>query len=456
MIDAISFPITEILGKAEMVLSLFFSASFASFYKKKSSPGFIFFSFACMNCFLGILPSKLLMHSLLNEVTFSLVCLYLVVAAALQAGCIHDLLETMFRVFKGKSLKFYLALTALASFFPSKRVQKEMISFLKKKNVSADSSMNFLFPILFVLASSLTLMGCVTNLVADHICGEIMHGRHWGFFTYGPVSLSLFFVSFLFFFYVMRKQRRGWIAQVASGLSPIPGEHKEPHLMERSAVESKIETAHPLQGRALKNEEDAAKKRTRKSQTKIVTLLAFSLLLVLSLAGVPLVYTAPICAGILFLLGGFDRKGHASKLPWDIFLLVVAGFIFSHSMIETKLHLLIGQKLSFLQGEMALVTFFLFTSAVLSLMIPSIIAVSFLLPIAISLSASYDSSFIQLVGAAVTLGSFFLFPKKSIVSFEKRENYLDHHNALLKLQVLWISIVYFVFALHTYLLSVID
>ncbi len=449
MSETISFPLTEILGKAEMVLTLFITASLASIYKKKVSPGFIFFAFACLNCFWGILPSKLLMHSLVNEVTFALVCLYLVIMAALQAGCIHDILEALFRICKGKSLKFYLALTALASFFPSKRIQKEMISFLKKKNVSTDSSMNFLFPILFVLASSLTLMGSVTNLVSDHVCGEIMRGRHWGFFTYGPVSFSLFFVSFLFFFYVIRKQRRGWIAQLASGLTSSANDRKEQNVMERSSA-----LAVPVMGSGSGGSEKQQQKlQAPRSKTKWIALIAFCFLLVLSLAGVPLIYISPFCAGMLFLFGAFDKKGQMSKLPWDIFLLVVAGFIFCHSMIETKLHLIIGQKLSFLHGQTMLVTFFLFASALLSLVVPSIIAVSFLLPIAISLAAGYDSSFIQLLSAAVTLGSFFLFPKKSIVSFDKREDYLEHHYALIKLQGLWIGIVYFVFILHTFLLK---
>ena len=96
MADTVSFPLTDILGKAEMVFVLFIGAALSSFYKKKNSPGLIFFTFACICFFCGILPSKTLMHSLVNTVTFSLLCLYLVVIAALQTGCIQSILDFLF------------------------------------------------------------------------------------------------------------------------------------------------------------------------------------------------------------------------------------------------------------------------------------------------------------------------------------------------------------------------
>ena len=86
----------------------------------------------------GVLPSKLLMSSLVNKVTFSLLCLYLVILGALRTGCIENILESIFKASKGKSLKFYLGLTAFASFFPSRRIQKELSGFLRKKNAVAD------------------------------------------------------------------------------------------------------------------------------------------------------------------------------------------------------------------------------------------------------------------------------------------------------------------------------
>lgn len=455
MTDAVSFPIADVLGKAEMVFILFVAAVIASFYKKKPSPGLIFFTFACISCFCGLLPSKILMYSLVNKVTLSLVCLYLVIVAALQTGCIQDILGFLFKTCRGNTLRFYLSLTAIASFFPSKRIQKEMISFLRKKDLSSEIPFHFLFPVLFVLASSLTLMGSVTNLVSDHICGEILGGKHWGFFSYGPVAFSLFFVCFLFFFYVVKKQTKTMFEKSLAAPLPFPKENSsEKILMESHALSSSI---YPLEGGRLKQAKDLESRSSSTKNitktTRVGTTVVFCFLVCLTLVGVPLIVTSPISVAVLFFLGAFEKKEQASKLPWDIFLLVVASFIFCHAIIETKLYFFIAQKLQFLHGKFSVLTFFLFSSALLSLFIPCAMVVSFLLPIAITFGKSCEPAFMQLLVAAITLGSFFLFPKKSIISFQKKVNGSQEQLFLLKLQCMWIGIVYFVFIAHSFFIT---
>ncbi|MCX6990676.1 MAG: SLC13 family permease [Chlamydiae bacterium] len=456
MSDPFSFPMADILGKAESVFVLFVSACLSCFYKKKISPGLVFFTFACSMGLFGILPSKLLMSSLVNKVTFSLVCLYLVILAALHTGCIENILESIFKASKGKSLKFYIGLTAFASFFPSKRIQKELSGFLRKKNAVADNATHFLFPIFFVLASSLTLMGSVTNLVSDHITGEILGAKHRGFFTYGPISFSLFFASFLFFFYVIKMQaRQGLIARFVARLPYNKKERDVSPLMERSSItEIGDNFSSSASSRSFAHKHHGIEGYPFKFplRVRLGTMIIFLSMLGLTAFGLPLICVTPTCAVLLFFLGAFEKKAVFAKLPWDVFLLVIASFLFCHAFIETKLHLLIAYKLDFLQGMLPQVTFFLFASALLSLCIPSVMVVSFLLPIAICLVPSNSTSFMQLIIAAVTLGSFFLFPKKSIVSFDKRDHSLKQHATLIKLQLQWICIVYLVFIVHIFFL----
>ena len=456
MSDPFSFPMADVLGKAETVFILFISACLACFYKKKIRPGLIFFTFACSLGLFGIIPSKLLMSSLVNKVTLSLVCLYLVILAALHTGCIENVLEGIFKASKGKSLKFYLGLTAFASFFPSKRIQKELAGFLRKKNAVADDSTHFLFPIFFVLASSLTLMGSVTNLVSDHITGEILTAKHRGFFAYGSISLSLFFASFLFFFYVVKIQaRQGLIARFVARLPYNKKQREAAPSMERSSISEvgDIFSSAPTSGSFARKEEGEGGSNSRQPlRGRVGTMIIFLSMLGLTAFGLPLIYVTPVCAGLLFFLGAFEKKEVFNNLPWDVFLLVVAGFLFCHAFIETKLHLLIAYRLAFLREVLSQVTFFLFASALLSLCIPSVMVVSFLLPIAVCLVSSHPDSFMQLLVGAVTIGSFFIFPKKSIVSFDRREHSLQQHTNLIKLQMQWICIVYLVFAIHTFFL----
>ncbi len=456
MSDPFSFPMADVLGKAESVFVLFVGACLACFYKKKISPGLVFFTFACSMGLFGILPSKLLMSSLVNKVTFSLVCLYLVILAALHTGCIENVLESIFKASRGKSLKFYLGLTAFASFFPSKRIQKELSGFLRKKNAVANNSTHFIFPIFFVLASSLTLMGSVTNLVSDHITGEMLGCKHRGFFTYGPISFSLFFASFLFFFYVIKtQQRQGLIARFVARLHHNKQERTVPFLMEKSSISGigdNLSSGVTLKNSARREEGLAGFPSGVPVRLRVGTMIVFLSMLGLTAFGVPLIYVTPSCAVLLFFLGAFEKKGVFTKLPWDVFLLVVASFLFCHAFIETNLHLFIAHKLNFLGGILSQVTFFLFTSALLSLCMPSVMVVSFLLPIAVCLVKSPTSSFIQLIIAAVTLGSFFLFPKKSIVSLNKTYHSLQDEDSPVKLQLQWICIVYLVFIVHIFFL----
>jgi len=326
-----------------------------------------------------------------------------------------------------------------------------MISFLRKKDLSSEIPFHFLFPILFVLASSLTLMGSVTNLVSDHICGEILVGKHFGFFAYGPVAFSLFFVCFLFFFYAVKKQTKTMFEK--SLAAPLPS-RKEGSIMERYALSPSAVLSES--GKYTEEVETRLRKQeSTPKRVKIGTIIIFCLLLSLTLVGVPLIITSPVSVCLLFFLGAFDKKEQVSKLPWDIFLLVVASFIFCHAMIETHLHLFIAGKLQFLHSQIGVITFFLFSAGLLSLFIPCSMVVSFLLPIAVTFGRMYEPSFMQLLIAAVTLGSFFLFPKKSIISFQKKTSLSEEQILLLKIQCMWIGVVYLVFVAHAFLISVI-
>ena len=404
--------------------------------------------------FFGILPSKLLMSSLVNKVTISLVCLYLVILAALYRGCIEDVLEVIFKLSRGKSLRFYLGLTAFASFFPSKRIQKELSGFLRKKNAVADDSTHILFPLFFVLASSLTLMGSVTNLLSNHITGEILGCVKRGFFTYGPISFSLFLTSFFFFFYVVKMQARQGL--IALFIERLPYNKKEPTLvplLERSSIsDNRDGDVLPLSSKKnFRNDDDMQGDSPRGSvKVRVGTMIVFLSMIGFIAFGFPLICVTPTCGALLFFLGAFEKKGIFRKLPWDVFLLVIAGFIFCHAFIETKLHLFLAYKLAFLSGVYSQMTFFLFASALLSLWIPSIMVVSFLLPIAVCLVPNSSGSFQQLLIAAVTIGSFFLFPKKSIVSFDKRDHSEQEQVNFIKLQLQWICIVYLVFVIHAF------
>src|SRR5690606_18771100 len=106
---------------------------------------------------------------------------------------------------------------------------------------------------------------------------------------------------------------------------PLTDEKKMPQAMDRSSVDINAAFAIPTDSGNASSGKEFQKTFGRRSRAKFVALLAFCCLLVLSLAGIPLLYIAPFCAAMLFLFGAFDTKKQASKLPWDIFLLVVAG-----------------------------------------------------------------------------------------------------------------------------------
>ena len=444
-----SIALYDSLGKAETVLTLFLAAAITSFYNKRLPKGFIFFLFAVILPFFGVLSSKDLMDCLINKVTTSLLCLYLVILGAIETGCIQKILEFLYKISKGRSLRFYLALTAFSSFFPSKRIEKQIMQFLRHQKSLTLQTTHILLPILIVLASSLTLLGSITNLVSDYIVCEFLKGQHWGLFSHGMVSLSLFAISFVFFFSVVKMQKiKGTLLKLKLTLSIRSKEGEI--LYKTSSVEfSNSTSTFKEQVEAHRDPFLHTEIRSFSPFVKKATMFIFVSMIILSCLGIRLFCLAPAAFIILFFLGSFEKKGILQRLPWDVFLLVIAAFLFSLASIETRLPYFAAEKLSILRTPISQMTFFLFTSAILSLCIPSVLIMSLLVPIAFVMSAKQSSAYTQHLITTVTLGSFFLFPKKSLISFDKLENSQPEQIELLKIQALWILIVYAVFVIHT-------
>jgi di/tricarboxylate transporter len=380
-----------------------------------------------------------------------------VLGAALKEGVVQKILHWMFTLSRGKTVRFYLALAAFASFFPSRRIQKELLSFLKINHAKVDQTTHFLFPVLFVLASSLTLMGSLTSLLTNHINCEIFQEVDWGFFTYGPISLTLFAVCFAFFFFIINLQKRqGVFAHFHAR------QHAHCHLdKEKTDVLHKT-TAYPFADHARNVHISGVKPRMRKgsfgisSWQKNFIMTIFCLMILCFAAGIHIFIVAPACLTLLTLTRCVKIAESVEALPWDVFLLVVSSLLFSYAFIQTGVHEWVAFRLDFLHSDLSLVTFFLFASALMSFIMPSTIACSFILPIAHAVCKRNNLALWQLVTAAVTLGSFFLFPKKNVISFDNETSNQDQHIELLKIQLLWILVVYTVFIFHTFLFHLID
>lgn len=430
-----------------IVLLLFASACFFCFFRKKAPPGIVFFTFASVLCLLGVVPSKWLFYSFCNTVTISLLCLYFVMLVALQSGVIGDILDVIFRFSKGRSIKFYLLLTAFASFFPSRRMEREILGFLKKRNAETKGSTHVLFPVLFVLASSLTMLGSATNMVSDYISSKILHGTHWGFFTYGPLSLSLFIVSFVFFFSLIHLQaRKGLLVRFAAG-GPAP------NLNEMTFETTQRSSAMPSSDIAFQVNSNAIDKPIKQPQTvkmkKALVLSVLLLLILLSLCGLHLICVSPLCAFLLFFVKGSSPRATLKRLPWDLLLLVVSAFLFCHGFVLTGSFNLTTNLLKHLHGNISAMTFFLFTAGLLSLAMPSIMVVAFMLPIFLGASTFSPSPVSQHLLNIITIGSFFLFPRRSLVYFDKTRDQSEEKLTLLKIQGVWILVIYLVLYLHT-------
>lgn len=428
-----------------MVFFLLSGACITSLWKRKTPPGIIFFTFASMLCLLGIVSSQLLFYSFVNTVTISLLCLYFVMLIALQTGVVADILEVIYRFSRGRSLRFYLLLTAFASFFPSRRMEREILGFLKRKKAEASQSMHLLFPVLFVLASSLTLLGSATNMVSDHISAKILHGSRWGFFTYGPISISLFVISFGFFFALMRlESQKGALLALATSPSVVNSSVAMKDSMSRIDV-SYNESAQsiPLKGNAIRKSKGSEASHPSKMAIKIV----LAAMAVLSLFGLQLICISPLCAVALLFVKGVSSKSIIKRLPWDLLLLIVSAFIFTHGFVQTDAFHILKKMLSHIHGSLGAMTFFLFTSGLLSLFMPSIMVVAVLLPLAISPLSAFSSSLYLL--NIITVGSFFIFPRRSLVCFDKTKDSAQEKLTLMKIQGVWVLVVYLVFCVHT-------
>jgi di/tricarboxylate transporter len=444
-------------GKAEWTLILFACSVVFSWYSKKTPLGLIYFIFSASLCVCGILSSKILMYSLVNKVTVSLFSLYLVIGVALKEGVVQKILYWMFTFCRGRTVRFYLALAAFASFFPSRRIQKEILSFLKINNAKVDQTTHFLFPILFVLASSLTLMGSLTSLLTSHINCVIFQEIDWGFFTYGPIALTLFIVCFAFFFFIINMQKKQGVFAHFHTKHHVQGnlDIRELHVVQKMTsylAVDQVRNANISSSRLRIRKNSFA---TSPWQKKIIMTI-FCLMMLCFAAGIHIFTVAPVCLSLFILTRCIKISESVEALPWDVFLLIVASLLFSHAFIQTGVHEWVAFRLDFLENDLSLITFFLFATAVMSFVMPSAIVCSFMLPIAYALCKKNNPALWQLLNAAVTLGSFFLFPKKNVISFDNETSNQDQHVELLKIQLLWIVVIYTVFIFHAFLFHLID
>jgi hypothetical protein len=168
---------------------------------------------------------------------------------------------------------------------------------------------------------------------------------------------------------------------------------------------------------------------------------------ILSLFGLQLICISPLCAVALLFVKGVSSKSIIKRLPWDLLLLIVSAFIFTHGFVQTDAFHILKKMLSHIHGSLGAMTFFLFTSGLLSLFMPSIMVVAVLLPLAISPLSAFSSSLYLL--NIITVGSFFLFPRRSLVCFDKTKDSVQEKLTLMKIQGVWVLVVYLVFCVHT-------
>ena len=408
---------------------------------KRKSKGAIFFLAAITLSLFGIISSKDIFFSLVNKASFSLFCFYVVFAAILSTRALEILMEGIFTLVGQRPLKLYLLFTALASFIPSKKVQKIMLAFLKAKKGEQKKELHAFFPVLFVLASSLTLMGSVTNIVSDYIYSDILKGSRWMFFTYGPLSFSLFFTSFAFFFAVRKLHKVQGRLLFSSPLPTMSSSLPEGALTLQKTLRPALQTSGSvIEGQSFSSFFKKGKKR--------VVIVVFLSLVASTSMGLQLAITAPIAAMALGVFGALRRVEFAKEIPWDLFLLVAAACIYSQAFIACGGQTAALALSKVLSSKFQLLTFFLFSSALISLFLPPLITIAFLLPLGVGGSQEYSLGFQQHLVAAITLGSFFLFPKRSLVVLDRMSLSSDEKLHLIALQAVWIALIFLVFLFH--------
>jgi len=287
--------------------------------------------------------------------------------------------------------------------------------------------------------------------VSDYISSRILKGSHRGFFTYGPISLSLFIASFVFFFAIMRFESRKRAlfslavdAATCSVPLPIDATMNKSLEQESPAISNSSFTQSKSAG------EPGSEKKS--SVQKKIVMAILLLLVVLSLSGLQLICVSPLCALLILFLRGLSPKAIAKRLPWDLLLLIVSAFLFCHAFVLTGAAGVFRNIFSHLHGNVTLMTFVLFTAGLFSLVMPSIMVVALILPLALAAPSNFSLALSAHLLSCVTVGSFFLFPRRALVSFDKIKDSIDQKIFLFKLQGIWILVVYLVFFIHTLLI----
>jgi len=438
---------------------LFLLSSYLSYSSRRYKPGEIFFSFSLIGALVGVISSEILFYSIINRATVTLFSLYVFLTASIKAGVISYLMSVMQKMFRGKPSMFYLFSTVLASFFPFQRQVDVLIKHLKHRISLYKTAMYPVFPALFAAASSLTIVGSIANLLADHLCNVVFEGTHWGFFSNGPISLTLFFICFFFFWIGIKAQKNQEGILVFAGLSQDPL-HFDPEIDHHHKVDRKtldvfqaFDENIPLEPSYPKHSYDNDKQNT--GFVKKWMVFNFLLFLFLSIIGISVFYSAPICGILSLIPKSLSIKEDFKCFPLDTFLLLSASLIFSYLFLHSGLAELLSKRLVFLEGKISVVTFFLFLSSVLSMFIPSLIAVAVLVTLINFLPICHDPSFLQVVAAAITFGSFLILNSRAHVRRASHSEFMED-SAKTRVRASWTLSVYLAFVAHVFLFYRVD
>ena len=354
---------------------------------------------------------------------------------------------------------FYLFSAVLASFFPFQRQVDVLIKHLKHRISLYKTAMYPVFPALFAAASSLTIVGSIANLLADHLCNVVFEGAHWGFFSNGPISLTLFFICFFFFWIGIKAQKNQQGILAFAGLSQDPL-HLDPviehyHRVDRKALDvfQAFDENIPLEPSYPKTAHDVEKQST--DFVKKWMVFIFLLFLLLSIVGISVFYSAPICGLLSLIPRSLSIKEDFKYFPLDTFLLLSASLIFSYLFLQSGLAELLAKRLGFLEGKISVITFFLFVSSVLSMFIPSLIVVGFLVTLINFLPICLDPSFLQVVAAAITFGSFLILNSRAHVRRGSHSEFMEDA-AKTRIRASWTLSVYLAFVVHVFLFYRVD
>ncbi len=426
-----------------IVMMLFVFASAVTYFKKRFSPGAVFLSFALVGAFLGIIPSKYIMSSFINRVTVLLFCYYFLMQHMLETGYIELYLSFLQKLCRNRLQIFYLASSFLASFFPFHQVKESVLYFFKQPIHMKRSHNSFLSYLVFA-TSSLTLIGSKSNMTADYICNSIFAKESWGFFSKGFISLYLFLLCFCFWTALTRQK-------ISFKSYSLLGVLKNPFIvLSRPTVPYKIEkTSHEIYDRN-RELEIHIKENPRYENSLFKKRGGIFLLLFLILVLCGLAFHIAAIFGFLALFISKDFRSHfdLKKFPLDSFFMLIASLLFAFLAKESGLAKLLAGHLTFFTSKAALVSFFLLTSAFLSMYIDSLMVVSIMLSISAYLPACQKKSFMQLVAAAVTFSSYFFLATQAEANVHKQvfagDDYLGN-----KVSTAWAVAIFLVFFFYT-------